>query len=188
MRRAIAVLATVILLAAVPPALAKTLRIGVAAETTSIDPHFQDIGPNYTVKQHVFDSLIHSGPTQELQPGLATAWRITGDPLVWELTLRRDVKFHDGTPFTAADAAFSLRRAPDVPNAPSTLKRHLEDIAAVEVVDDHTLRIRTKLPLPYLPNNLVPIGMVSHRFGGRAEPGGFNNGQSANGTGPFRFV
>lgn len=143
MRRLIAVLASAVLLAGLPPAAAKTLRIGVAAETTSIDPHFQDIGPNYTIKQHLFDSLIHSGPKQDLKPGLATAWRLTADPLVWELTLRRGVTFHDGSPFTAADAVFSLKRAPDVPNAPSTLKRHLEDIAAVEAVDDHTLRIRT---------------------------------------------
>ncbi len=169
-------------------AAATTLRIGVSAETTSIDPHFQDIGPNYTVKQHVFDSLIHSGPTQELQPGLATSWRLTDDPHVWELTLRRGVTFHDGSPFTAADAVFSLRRAPDVPNAPSTLKRHLEDVAAIEAVDDFTLRIRTKLPLPTLPNNLVPIGIVSRGIGERAEPGGFNTGRHAIGTGPFRFV
>ncbi|MBL8702377.1 MAG: ABC transporter substrate-binding protein [Alphaproteobacteria bacterium] len=165
-----------------------SLRIGVSAETTSIDPHFQDIGPNYTVKQHLFDSLVHAGPNQALEPGLATAWKLTDDPHVWEIALRRGVRFHDGSPFTAADAVFSLRRAPDVPNAPSTLKRHLEDIAAVEAVDDFTLRIRTKLPLPTLPNNLVPIGIVSRAIGERAEPGGFNTGRFAIGTGPFRFV
>lgn len=188
MRSFIIAIAALVVASVATPGDAGTLRIGISADTTSIDPHFQDIGPNYMVKQHIFDSLIHSGPDQDLQPGLATSWRLTEDPHVWELTLRRGVTFHDGSAFTAADVAFSLRRAPDVPNAPSTLKRHLEDVAAVEVVDDFTLRIRTKLPVPMLPNSLVPIGIVSRKIGDRAEPGGFNTGQHAIGTGPFRFV
>ena len=176
-------------MAAGEAAQAQTLRIGLAADTTSIDPHFQDIGPNITVQKHIFDALIQTGARGELIPALATSWRIAGDdPTLWEFTLRRGVVFHDGTPFTARDAVFSLKRAPDVPNSPSTMKRYLEDIASVEAVDDFTLRIRTKEPSPIMPNNLVPIAIVSAKIGARAEPGGFNTGAFAIGTGPFRFV
>jgi peptide/nickel transport system substrate-binding protein len=184
-RLAAALLAVVSLQAAAP---AQVLRIGISSDTTSIDPHFAEIGTNIVVRQHVFDSLVDVGPSMELRPGLATSWRPTADPLAWEVELRRGVRFHDGTPFTARDAVHSLRRAPDVPNAPSSYRRHLEDIASVEALDDHRLLVRTKLPLPTLPNSLAPIAIVSHRIGERAEPAAFNSGQHAIGTGPYRFV
>ena len=167
---------------------AQSLRIALGADTTSMDPHFQDIGPNITVQKHIFDALIHTNAKGELVPALATAWRITDDPTLWEFTLRRGVAFHDGSPFTARDAVFSLKRAPDVPNSPVAMRRYLEDIASVEAVDDFTLRIRTKEPSPIMPNNLVPIAMVSEKIGPRADAGGFNTGVHAIGTGPFRFV
>jgi peptide/nickel transport system substrate-binding protein len=183
----VAALSTILAGAAMPLA-AQNLRIGVAAETTSIDPHFQDIGPNLTVKQHIFDSLVHTGPQHELLPALAEAWKLTDDPLVWEFRMRRGVRFHDGSAFTAEDAAFSLRRAPVVPNAPATQGRYLQDIAEIIVVDDHTLRIRTKEPSPIMPQNLAPIGIVSRKIGMRAEPGAFNRGEIAIGSGPYKFV
>ncbi|MFM8992539.1 MAG: ABC transporter substrate-binding protein, partial [Alphaproteobacteria bacterium] len=119
-RLAAALLAVVALQAAAP---AQVLRIGISSDTTSIDPHFAEIGTNIVVRQHVFDSLVDVGPAMELQPGLATSWRPTSDPLAWEIELRRGVRFHDGSPFTARDAVHSLRRAPDVPNAPSSYRR-----------------------------------------------------------------
>ena len=173
---------------AVAPLWAGTLRIGISSDTTSIDPHFAEIGTNIVVRQHVFDSLVDVGPDMTLRPGLATSWQPTADPLVWDIALREGVRFHDGTPFTARDVVFSFRRAPDIPGAPSSYRRHLEDIAEVEAMGDHRLRIRTRLPLPTLPNSVAPIAIVSHRIGERAEPGDFNTGRHAIGTGPYRFV
>ena len=72
-QRMAALLAVGLVIAISASASAAALRIGLAAETTSVDPHFQDIGPNYMLKQHVFDSLVDVGPNQELLPGLAPA-------------------------------------------------------------------------------------------------------------------
>jgi peptide/nickel transport system substrate-binding protein len=167
---------------------AQTVRIGVSTDTTSVDPHFAQIGTNVVLAQHIFDTLVEFGPDLTMRPGLAESWRLTEDPHVWEFRLRHGVTFHDGSPFTSRDAMFSLRRAPDVPNAPSSYRRHLVDIADIAAPDDHTLRIRTRVPLPTLPNSVAPIAIVSHRIGERAEPGAFNTGQHAIGTGPYRFV
>jgi peptide/nickel transport system substrate-binding protein len=180
-------LATLLSLVVVP-LWAGTLRIGISSDTTSIDPHFAEIGTNVVVRQHIFDSLVDVAPDMTLRPGLATSWQTTADPLVWDIALREGVRFHDGSPFTARDVVFSFRRAPDIPGAPSSYRRHLEDIAEVEAIGDHRLRIRTRLPLPTLPNSLAPIAIVSHRIGERAEPGDFNTGRHAIGTGPYRFV
>ncbi|MBM3600866.1 MAG: ABC transporter substrate-binding protein [Alphaproteobacteria bacterium] len=167
---------------------AQDLIIATATDTTSIDPHFQDLGPNQAIRQHVFDSLVHIGPKNESNPGLATEWTRGPDPLLWVFKLRRGVKFHDGSPFTAKDAAFSIERAPVVPNSPATLSRRVADIAKVEIVDDFTLRIVTKTPTPILPNNLAYLAIVSHKIGIDAQSTDFNNGKHATGTGPYKFV
>jgi peptide/nickel transport system substrate-binding protein len=167
---------------------AQALVIGVSSEATSIDPHFADLGPNQATRQHIFDSLVHAGSNTEIEPGLAVSWARTADPLVWEFKLRQGVKFHDGTPFTAKDIAFSIARAPKVPNAPSTLSRRVADIASVEVIDDFTLRIHTKALAPTLLANMAYLGIVSAKIGLDAAPEDFNNGKIAQGTGPYRFV
>lgn len=181
-----AALAAILLIAT--PAMAQTLRIGVPGDPTSIDPHFQDLAPNANIARHIFEALVATSARQEMQPGLATAWRLTADPTVWEIDLRPGVRFHDGTPFTAEDAAFSLRRATVVPNAPATVGRYVRDLVDITIVAPGTLRIRTQEPQPALPNNLSNIPIVPARIGMAAEPRDFNNGTHAIGTGPYRFV
>ena len=55
---------------------------------------------------------------QHGQPALAVSWTNI-DPLTWQVKLREGVTFHDGTPFTAEDVIFSLKRAEDIPNSPA---------------------------------------------------------------------
>jgi peptide/nickel transport system substrate-binding protein len=187
MRRAVLVAILCLGLAA-PPALAADLVIGIPSEATSIDPHYQDLTPTTQIREHIFETMILSGPQDELLPGLATAWRITDDPRVWEFTLRRGVRFHDGSPFTARDVVFSIARAPDVPGAPSTFKRYLEGIVEVTAPDDFTLQVHTTKPMPMLPNSLSRIAIVSARLPRDVTPAQFNSGEAAIGTGPYKFV
>jgi peptide/nickel transport system substrate-binding protein len=163
------------------------LTIAMSTESTSIDPHFSDLGPNQAVRQHIFDSLIHIGPQNEMLPGLAVEWARKSDPLIWEFKLRRDVRFHDGSPFTVRDVEFSIARAPNVPGAPSTVSRRIAEVDSLEIVDDFTFRIRTKTPTPILPNNIAYLAIVSRKIGMDATPQDFNNGKHAYGTGPYKF-
>jgi peptide/nickel transport system substrate-binding protein len=71
------------------------------------------------VGAHIFDRLVHQDESQRLIPGLATAWK-TVDDLTWEFTLRRGVKFHDGSDFDAHDVVATYKRVPWVPNSPSS--------------------------------------------------------------------
>jgi peptide/nickel transport system substrate-binding protein len=187
MRRT-AVIAALCLGLAARPALAADLVIGIPSEATSIDPHYQDLTPTTQIREHIFETMMLSGPRDELLPGLATTWRITEDPTVWEFTLRQGVRFHDGAPFTARDVVFSIARAPDVPGAPSTFKRYLEGIAEVTAPDDFTLRVRTTQPLPMLPNSLSRIAIISANLPRDVTPARFNSGEAAIGTGPYKFV
>jgi peptide/nickel transport system substrate-binding protein len=108
------------------PALAQTITIGLAADVTSIDPHFHVLGPNQNIAEHVFETLVAKDARQKLKPGLADSWRALDDT-TWEVKLRRGVKFHDGSDFTAEDVVFSLARPETIKNSPSSFTVHQGD-------------------------------------------------------------
>ena len=170
------------------PIWAADLTIAVATEPRSLHPLAQALNSNHELAKHVFNSLIEPdakfGPT----PGLAESWSPTDDPLIWEFKLRKGVNFHNGTPFTAKDVAFTYELVPNVPNSPSTYKRRTKKIAKVVVVDDHTVHIHTKTPYPLLPRSLSAVPIVSHTVGLETDPSEFNNGRMLYGTGPYKFV
>ena len=88
--------------AMVTSAFAQTLTIGVRGGPDSIDPHFTATGTHAEALKHVFDTLVWSGDGLELMPRLAESWKVINDN-TWEFKLRRGVKFHDGSDFTAQD-------------------------------------------------------------------------------------
>ena len=92
-------------------ALAQTLTIGVRGGPDSIDPHFTATGTHAEALKHVYDTLVWSGDGLELEPRLAESWRAINDT-TWVFKLRRGVKFHDGSDFTAQDVKFSIERIP----------------------------------------------------------------------------
>ncbi|MEQ9813262.1 MAG: ABC transporter substrate-binding protein [Azospirillaceae bacterium] len=180
-------LATASVFALAAPAMAEDLTFAVATEATSMDPHFHNTGNNNQIMLHMYDRLVHQGPNQELIPGLATEWGPTDDPLVWEFRLREGVTFHDGSPFTAEDVAFTLGRAGNVPNSPSGYGTYVNDIASVEIIDDYTVHLHTEAPVPLMANNLSTVSIIpSENEGATTEQ--YNSGEVANGTGPYMQV
>ena len=186
------VLATALLGGVSSAALAADLTIGVRAGPLSIDPDFTAAGTHAEAMKHIYDSLIKSGNNLELEPGLATSWTAIDDS-TWEFKLRPGVKFHDGSDFTAEDVKFSIERIPRVagPN-PTTI--YVRRVKAVEIVDPLTIRVKTDGPAPNLPNDFIRLFVVSHiaakDYSDSAEKAseGFNSGQAAIGTGPYKFV
>ncbi len=164
---------------------AQNLTAALASQPSSVDPHFHNLVPNNAISSHVFDRLVHQDDRQRLIPGLAESWRPLSET-EWEFRLRGGVAFHDGVALEAEDVAASLRRVPAVPNSPGPLTQFTRSIAAVEVVDARTLRIRTHGPAPLLPTDLSTIAIVPRRFE-RAATQDFNSGSAMVGTGPFRF-
>ncbi|MFN8771840.1 MAG: ABC transporter substrate-binding protein [bacterium] len=168
------------------PARGQELSIGLSAAITSMDPHFHNLSPNNNVMEHLYETLVAKDGSYRLRPGLAESWR-TVDDLNWEFRLRKGVRFHDGSDFTAADVVASLRRAPNVPKSPSSFGIYTRQIADVQVIDPFTIRVRTKTPYPLLPNDLSTIYVISAKHE-KASTEDFNAGRAVNGTGPWRFV
>src|SRR5262245_9643500 len=102
------------------PALAADLTVGLGTDVTAIDPHYHNLTPNNNVAAHIFGYLVQRNEKSQLEPGLATEWK-TVDPLTWEFKLRKGVKFHDGSDFTAADVVASDERVPTVAERPVTV-------------------------------------------------------------------
>jgi len=168
-------------------ATAADLRIGLSGEVTSLDPHYLAAQPNLTVARHVFESLTDVDAQTRLIPGLAERWRAI-DATTWEFNLRRGVKFHDGSPFTAEDVAFSLARPLSIKGSPGGFAPFVRAVASTTVVDAHTVRVKTKYPYGALPEDLNSILIVSKKHALNAGPEDFDAGRALVGTGPFRFL
>lgn len=165
---------------------AADLVIGLGTDVTSIDPHYHNVTPNNNVAFHIFGYLVERNEKEQLQPGLATEWK-TVDPLTWEFKLRRGVKFHDGSEFTAADVVASVERVPAVPNSPSPFTAFTKQIREMIVIDPYTIRFRTATPYPLMPSDMAQVIIIS-RNAAKASTEDFNNGKAAIGTGPYKLV
>jgi peptide/nickel transport system substrate-binding protein len=167
-------------------AVAAELAIGIGADVTAIDPHYHNVTPNSNVAAHIFDYLVLRDERQKPIPGLAESWR-TIDPVTWEFKLRRGVKFHDGSEFTAGDVVASIERVPTVPNSPSPFTVYTKQIKEMIVVDPYTIRFRTAAPYPLMPSDMTQVAIIS-KSAAKASTEDFNSGKAAIGTGPYRLV
>jgi peptide/nickel transport system substrate-binding protein len=169
---------------------AQTLTIGVRGGPDSIDPHFTATGTHAETLKHVFDTLTWSGDGLEVQPRLAESWKPI-DATTWEFKLRKGVKFHDGSDFTADDVKFSIERISMVagPN-PTTI--YVRRVKETKIVDPHTIHIITDGPAPVLPNDFIRLFIVSSKAAAgltkETANEAFNSGKAATGTGPYKFV
>ena len=176
--------------ALVTSAVAQTLTIGVRGGPDSIDPHFTASGTHAEALKHVFDTLVWSGDGLELEPRLAESWRTVGDS-TWEFKLRRGVKFHDGSDFTAQDVKFSIERIPTV-SGPNPTTIYVRRVKETKIVDPYTIQIVTDGPAPTLPNDFIRLFIVSSKAAAgltkESANEAFNSGKAAVGTGPYKYV
>jgi peptide/nickel transport system substrate-binding protein len=123
-----------------------------------MNPHGDDSDAGLQYFANFFDGLLQrKGSDGTLAPALAERWERL-DALSWKFYLRKGVKFHNGNPFNAADVKFTFERLsnPDVSEFINTGK----SIDAIEILDDHTVVIKTKEPIPWFANNMHQIFMM----------------------------
>ena len=179
------------LLIGLAPAQAKTLRMANQGDPLSLDPHSLNETLQLTFLSNVYEGLLGYGKDLKIVPLLATDWKQTA-PTVWRFNLRKNVKFHDGSPFTADDVIFSYERAKA---DGSDMKAYVGSVKEVRRIDDHTVEFVTDAPNPILPNVFVRWMIMPKKWciDNKAERPvdkrkGVENAASfkANGTGPFR--
>jgi peptide/nickel transport system substrate-binding protein len=132
------------------PVAASELVIARAVSPSTMDPGF--LREPATLVDNVFDTLVGRDPDLKLVPDLALSWTAV-EPTVWEFKLRTGVTFQNGEAFNAAAVKFSLDRVLD-PAAHAPTISYINTIAGADVIDDATVRIRTKAPDPLLPTRM----------------------------------
>ena len=170
-----------------PGAVAADLTIGLSADVTSMDPHVLNAAPNNAVADQIYGTLVMNDARQRLSPGLAESWRAI-DETTWEFRLRKGVKFHDGTDFTAEDVAFTLDRPPTLKSAGAQFSVFTRAVREKIIVDPHTIRFKTATPYPNMPVDMAALPMLSKRAAQNAQSADFDAGKAAIGTGPFKLV
>ncbi|HET8530415.1 MAG TPA: ABC transporter substrate-binding protein [Methylomirabilota bacterium] len=163
----------------------KELVTAQSGDISKFDPHFSTSSNDIRVSFNVFDNLTSRHPDGKLYPGLATEWKLEGQT-TWRFKLRQGVKFHNGDPFTSADAKYSIERTYD-PAAKTMVATALATIEKVEAPDAHTLVITTKKPDPLLPARLGFYGgqVVPKKYLESVGNDTFN--AKPVGTGPVKF-
>ena len=168
------------------PSAQSTVRVSQGSDVISLDPYFKNESPTFCVLRNVYESLTDYDDNIQLTPGLAESWENQGEN-VWVFKLREGVSFHEGEPFTADDVVFSIRRAIDWPM--SRFKSNIPTIDTVEAMDDHSVRITTRIPDAILPLRLASILIMDREWSEKAiaEHGHEWLATHANGTGPYRM-
>lgn len=153
-------------------------------DVTVFDPTVVTDTPTTSVLTMLFDGLVQWDKDLKILPSLATKWTTSEDKRTWTFELREGVKFHDGSPFNAEAAKFSLERVVDPATGSAVRAIWTNLLDKVEATDARTLTITTKNPYPDLLINLAPstAGIVGPAA---AQKLGKDFARSPVGTGPF---
>lgn len=173
-----------------PTAEAKTFRWSSQGDILTMDPHSQNEGLNNTFASYIYEPLVARDKQMKLEPALAVSWS-QPEANRWRFVLRPNVKFHDGTPFTADDVVFSVQRG----LAPSSnFKQYLTGVSEARKVDDLTVDILTSGPNPVLLQQLTEFRVMSKAWAEKhnvTKPQNYvekeetYSARNTNGTGPY---
>lgn len=172
---------------------AATFRWAGGADVSSMDPYARNETFLLTFTANIYEPLVRRTPDLKIEPALALRWGQVS-PTTWFFDLRPNVKFHDGTPFTADDVVFSMTRAA---GKGSNMLSYFSTVKEVRKVSDLRVEVDTTRVDPLLPIKWAAISIMSRAWAEKhnavnvadltkAEEGYAN--RHAMGTGPFRLT
>jgi peptide/nickel transport system substrate-binding protein len=174
-------------------AIANPLRWASAGDPQTMDPHSQNEGLTNSVNSQVYEFLMLRDKKLNFVPGLATETKQI-DPLTWQFKLRKGVKFHDGSAFTADDVLFSMERAK---HANSQVRVYANQVGTARKIDDLTVEFKLAQINPIFldhVNYLMIMSKIWSEKNNVTTPLDYKNKEekftslNANGTGPYRLV
>lgn len=172
---------------------ASTLRWAAQNDILTLDPHSQNHATTNAILMHAYEGLTRYNAKYEVEPALATRWTFV-TPTQVRFELRKGVKFHDGTPFTADDVIFSFGR---IKQPQGTMGIYVTGINEIKKIDDHTVDFILAAPSPILLRNIIDFRIMSKAW---AEKNNTANAQdykakeenfasrNVMGTGPYKIT
>jgi peptide/nickel transport system substrate-binding protein len=162
-------------------------------DTGSMDPYTRQETVQLSFLANIYEPLARRDRTLGLEPALALSWEQT-EPTVWRFHLRPNVKWQDGSAFTADDVVFSLGR---ILAKSSVMRAPLSVVKEARKIDDMTVDFETFKPDPIFPQEQTNFMIMSKAWcvaHNATEPviiGGSDDNfavRNSMGTGPFRLV
>ena len=178
------------LVAGVASAGATTLKWAAQNDILTLDPHSQNHAVTNAIMQHTYEGLTRYTKDFKVEPSLATSWQEIS-PTQWRFNLRKGIKFHDGSPFTADDVVFSYGR---IMQPQGTMQIYVAGVKEVRKVDDFTVDLILTGPNPVMLRNLVDFRIMSKAWAEKTKSQNVQDykakeetfaSRNANGTGPY---
>ena len=173
------------------PAKSETFRWAFQGDVQTMDPHSLFETMTLGFQNNIYEGLVARDGDMRIIPALAERWENI-EPDTWRFHLRKGVRFHDGSDFTADDVAFSVER---IRSDGSDMKVVAQLIKEARIVDDHTIDLVTPAPNPIFPLQLGIFYIMDRQWAEANNAAGVTNlkggdegnyaNLNANGTGPF---
>lgn len=125
-----------------------TLTLAINADILTTDPQALNNGTTTSVLYNVFSNLVKYDDAGEIVMDLAESYELLEDQVTWEFKIREDAVFHDGTPVTAEDVAWSLTRV--MTDESSSDYMNFSPLAEAVAVDDYTVHVVSDDPYPIM--------------------------------------
>src|SRR3989442_1007307 len=175
--------------AADPPRRGGMLLAAIGADAPSLDPHQEQTFATIQPVAPLYSTLLQIDPYSypNVVGDVASEWKISPDGLTYTFKIRQDIRFHDGSPLTAADVKASYDKILNPPEGVRSIrKQHYSAVASVEAPDAATVVVRLKFPSASLLANLAsPSNVIFPKKYLDKDPNYFKN--NVMGSGPFRF-
>lgn len=159
--------------------------IAQASDATTLDPNADTVIANHNIQDSMFDMLVRRDTQGKFAPSLALSWE-NPDETTWKFVLRKDVKFHNGNPFTAADVKFTFDRIQSDKALASKMAGNISTITSTVAVDDFNVIFKTTAPDPTFLARLAEVPIVDKETVEKMGLEAF--AKAPVGTGPFKFV
>ncbi len=162
----------------------------LGAEPGTLNPiTARDVYQSIINGDNIYESLVRrDNKTLEIVPQLAESWEISEDKLTFTFKIKKNIKWHDGKPFTSEDIVFSYNKIMDPKVDSARLKAYYQEIEKVEAIDSHTVKFTYARPYFLALESCGGMPIVpKHIF----ESGDFNKnpaGRQPVGTGPYKFT
>jgi peptide/nickel transport system substrate-binding protein len=173
--------------AAPPAAEPVTLRVAIDYIWDTPNPTYGWY--NYSLRNLLYDTLIEETRLAEFGPSLAESWSVSDDGMVWTFKIRQGVTFHDGSPCTAEDVAWSLNWTMET--NPEVFGFYLANFAEVVALDPTTLQVTLSNPVGNMEYLLMYVWILPRSvWEGMStdEIMEFEDPKAAIGTGPYKLV
>jgi peptide/nickel transport system substrate-binding protein len=175
------------------PAHAATLRWAAQNDILTLDPHSQNHATTNAILMHAYEGLTRYSDKYQVEPALATKWTYIS-PTQVRFELRKGVKFHDGSAFTADDVLFSFDR---IRQPQGTMQIYVTGIKEIKKVDSHTVDFILSAPNPILLRNIIDFRMMSKAWADKNNSAKVQDykaneenfaSRNVNGTGAYRIL